>query len=95
MAGARERGYDDAVEGVTIQPMILDGTETIVGLVEDPQFGPLVGVGLGGIYVEALGGMQFRIAPLTDRDATSWCATCAVSRSWTAIEDAPALTSPH
>jgi acetate---CoA ligase (ADP-forming) len=66
---ARERGFAASVDGVLLQPMITDGTETIVGLVQDPLFGPLVGLGLGGIHVEALGGMRFRCAPLTDRDA--------------------------
>jgi acetyl coenzyme A synthetase (ADP forming)-like protein len=69
MSNARTRGLIDQVDGVLIQPMILEGTETIVGLVEDPLFGPLVGVGLGGVHVEVLGDVRFRIAPLTDRDA--------------------------
>jgi acetyl coenzyme A synthetase (ADP forming)-like protein len=67
-AAARQHGVD-RVEGVLIQPMIGGGIETIVGLVDDPTFGPLVGAGLGGVQVEALGGMRFRVAPLTDRDA--------------------------
>ncbi len=68
-AGGRARGLGDALDGVLIQPMVVGGTETIVGLVEDPLFGPLVGVGLGGVAVEALGDMRFRMAPLTDHDA--------------------------
>jgi acyl-CoA synthetase (NDP forming) len=54
---------------VVVQPMIGNGTEVIVGIADDPLFGPLVGVGLGGVNVEPLGDIQFRIAPLTDRDA--------------------------
>ncbi len=68
VANAKSRGIEP-VEGVTIQPMVSDGTETIVGLVDDPSFGPLIGVGLGGVNVEVLGGVQFRVGPLTDRDA--------------------------
>jgi len=49
MNSARARGLIEQVDGVLIQPMIVGGTETIVGLVEDPLFGPLVGVGLGGV----------------------------------------------
>lgn len=56
-------------EGVVIQPMIAGGVETMVGITEDPLFGPLVAFGLGGIHVEVLGDVRFRIAPLTDRDA--------------------------
>ena len=39
-----------------------------MGIAQDPLFGPLIAFGLGGIYVEALGDVRFRIAPLTDRD---------------------------
>jgi len=56
-------------EGVVIQPMISGGVETMIGVTDDPVFGPLVGFGLGGIHVEVLGDVRFRIAPLTDRDA--------------------------
>jgi acetate---CoA ligase (ADP-forming) len=54
---------------VLIQPMLKGGVETIVGITADPLFGPLIGFGLGGIHVELMGDMRFRIAPLTDRDA--------------------------
>jgi acetate---CoA ligase (ADP-forming) len=56
-------------EGVVIQPMIAGGVETMIGLADDPLFGPLIAFGLGGIYVEVLGDVRFRVAPLTDRDA--------------------------
>ena len=49
--------------------MIAGGVETMIGVTDDPLFGPLVGFGLGGIHVEMLGDVRFRIAPLTDRDA--------------------------
>ena len=56
-------------EGVVIQPMVAGGVETMIGITDDPLFGPLVAFGLGGIHVEVLGDVRFRIAPLTDRDA--------------------------
>ena len=56
-------------EGVVIQPMISGGVETMIGVTDDPVFGPLVAFGLGGVHVEVLGDVRFRIAPLTDRDA--------------------------
>ena len=68
MAGARSRG--DSLESVDVQPMVTGGTESIVGVTRDSLFGPLVGVGLGGVNVEALGDVRFRLAPLTDRDAS-------------------------
>jgi acetyl coenzyme A synthetase (ADP forming)-like protein len=56
-------------EGVVIQPQIANGVETMMGITDDPVFGALVAFGLGGIHVEVLGDVRFRIAPLTDRDA--------------------------
>lgn len=68
VACARRLAGGDAVDGVLIQPMIAGGVETIVGVTQDPVFGPLIAFGLGGINVEVLGDVGFRIAPLTDRD---------------------------
>jgi len=63
------RNANDVADGVIVEPVTADGTEAIVGLLDDPLFGPLVGVGLGGVNVEALSDVRFRIAPLTDHDA--------------------------
>ena len=59
----------DAMEGVLVQPMLSGGVEVMVGVTHDRLFGPLIAFGLGGIHVEILGDVQFRITPLTDRDA--------------------------
>jgi acetyl coenzyme A synthetase (ADP forming)-like protein len=59
----------NAMEGVLVQPMISGGVEVMVGVTEDAQFGPLIAFGLGGIHVEILGDVRFRVTPLTDRDA--------------------------
>ena len=59
----------EAMEGVLIQPMLSGGVEVMVGMTRDPLFGPLLAFGLGGIHVEILGDVQFRITPLTDRNA--------------------------
>jgi len=66
-AGAT-RATDGDTDGVLIQAMVSGGVETMIGVSHDPAFGPLVAFGLGGIHVEILGDVQFRIAPLTDRD---------------------------
>jgi acyl-CoA synthetase (NDP forming)/GNAT superfamily N-acetyltransferase len=58
-----------SLEGILIQPMVTGGIETLIGLTQDPMFGPLVAFGLGGIQVELFRDVAFRIAPLTDRDA--------------------------
>jgi acetyl coenzyme A synthetase (ADP forming)-like protein len=66
----RRAGIDPAeVEGVLVQAMVSGGKETIVGMTLDPQFGPVLMFGLGGIYVEALGDVVFRVQPVTDVDA--------------------------
>ncbi|HEU0054675.1 MAG TPA: acetate--CoA ligase family protein [Longimicrobium sp.] len=59
----------EEVEGVLVQKMVKGGKETIVGMTSDPQFGPLVMFGLGGIYVEALHDVVFRVQPVSDVDA--------------------------
>jgi acetyl coenzyme A synthetase (ADP forming)-like protein len=68
MSGAHKLAADTDIEGVCIQSMITGGIELMVGVTQDPSFGPLVAFGLGGIHVEILGDVQFRVAPLTDRD---------------------------
>jgi acetyl coenzyme A synthetase (ADP forming)-like protein len=57
------------LQGFLVQQMVEGGVETIVGVVEDPNFGPLVGFGLGGTTVEVLNDIALRITPLTDVDA--------------------------
>lgn len=59
----------DRVQGVLVQEMVTGGRETIIGATFDPSFGPLIMFGLGGIYVEALGDVAFRVHPVTDVDA--------------------------
>ena len=54
---------------VLVQPMIGGGAELLAGAVQDPVFGPLVAFGPGGVFAELIGQAQFRLAPLTDRDA--------------------------
>jgi acetate---CoA ligase (ADP-forming) len=56
-------------DGVLVQEMIPGGHEVLIGVTEDPNFGPLLVYGLGGIYVELLKDVAFRLNPLTDVDA--------------------------
>jgi acetyltransferase len=70
----RAKNYqpDAEILGVQVQEMVdLDsGVETIVGMNRDPQFGPLMMFGLGGIFVEVLEDTTFRVAPVTETEAT-------------------------
>ena len=54
---------------IMIQEMITGGKETILGMIQDPKFGPLIMVGMGGIYVETFKDVNFRIHPITDIEA--------------------------
>jgi acetyltransferase len=56
--------------GVYVQPMVAEGQDVIIGVVRDPQFGPLVMFGAGGVEVEGRGDVAFALAPLTRSDAT-------------------------
>ena len=66
---AREADAAGSMEGVLVQPMLGAAAEMMLGVDPDPVFGAVVGVGLGGIHVEVLEDVAFRVAPLTDRDA--------------------------
>jgi acetyl coenzyme A synthetase (ADP forming)-like protein len=69
-AYARMQGVvGEAMAGAVVQPMADAGVEVIVGIVQDPIFGPQVLFGLGGTAVELLGDHSLRLAPLTDVDA--------------------------
>jgi acyl-CoA synthetase (NDP forming) len=69
LANARERRPDARIDGILIAPMIAGGVETIVGVVRDPVFGPVVMCGLGGVFVEVLKDVTFRVAPFDEDEA--------------------------
>ncbi|MCC6602587.1 MAG: acetate--CoA ligase family protein [Anaerolineae bacterium] len=68
------------LDGVLIQPMIPDGQEVIVGVVRDPQFGPVLMFGSGGVEVEGLKDVAFALAPLTLAEAKSLLANTWAGR---------------
>lgn len=67
------RKYDPKaqINGVLIQEMVTEGVEVIVGMNRDPQFGPTLMFGLGGIFVEILKDVSFRVAPVDHKEALS------------------------
>jgi acyl-CoA synthetase (NDP forming) len=65
----KDKQPDSRIEGMGVQKMARPGIEVIVGMSKDPQFGPVLMFGLGGILVEVLKDVAFRIVPLEPRDA--------------------------
>jgi acyl-CoA synthetase (NDP forming) len=63
IAAAQSYDPDAQIDGVLISPMITDGVETIIGVSNDPTFGPVVVFGLGGVFVEVLKDVTYRLAP--------------------------------
>jgi acyl-CoA synthetase (NDP forming) len=68
MGRLRDR-FAGRMNGALVEPMISGGVETILGVVQEPVFGPVVVFGLGGVATEVLGDHAARLAPLTDADA--------------------------
>jgi acetyl coenzyme A synthetase (ADP forming)-like protein len=69
MAKSRKAHPEAKIYGVSVDKMVSKGREMIIGMSRDAQFGPMVMFGLGGIYVNFLKDVAFRIAPLSPRDA--------------------------
>lgn len=69
IAKLTEKGLIDGLEGVIIQEMVKGNREMVCGIATDPQYGPMMMFGLGGVFIETMKDVTFRIAPLTDVDA--------------------------
>ena len=67
--GRLQARFAGRLSGVLVEPMITGGLETIIGVVQEPVFGPVVVFGLGGVATDVLGDHAARLAPLTDADA--------------------------
>ena len=63
------KGLLEGLEGVIIQEMVKGNREMVCGIATDPQYGPMMMFGLGGVFIEVMKDVTFRIAPLTDVDA--------------------------
>ena len=69
LAAIKQKYPKARIHGVSVQKMARPGVEVIIGMSKDAQFGPVLMFGLGGIFVEVLKDVSFRIVPLTKRDA--------------------------
>src|SRR5689334_25302939 len=71
LANAKKYKADAKIEGIQVQQMLAGGTEVIVGSITDGSFGKLVAFGLGGVLVEVLKDITFRLAPASKEEALS------------------------
>jgi acyl-CoA synthetase (NDP forming) len=69
MESVQRRRPDARLDGVLVSPMVGEGIETILGIHRDPVFGPVVMCGLGGVLVEVLDDVSFRVAPFDEEEA--------------------------
>jgi acyl-CoA synthetase (NDP forming)/GNAT superfamily N-acetyltransferase len=95
--GKLATAFSSRLRGVLLQPMITGGTEMIMGIKQEPVFGPVLVFGLGGVATEVLGGHTARLAPLTDADAGDLirsvrCAPLLLGYRGTAAADPGALS---
>jgi acetyl coenzyme A synthetase (ADP forming)-like protein len=84
-----EMGRQDEMAGVIVQRMVRGGVETIVGVTQDPSFGPLIMFGLGGIYAELMKDVAVRLHPLTDIDARELVGSIKMARLFQGFRGAP------
>jgi acetyltransferase len=66
---ARNYNSNARINGISVQEMIQDGLEVMIGMSQDPQFGPTIAFGLGGIFVEILKDISLQVTPLSPADA--------------------------
>ncbi|MBO5658932.1 MAG: acetate--CoA ligase family protein [Duodenibacillus sp.] len=69
IAKLEQKGLLDGLEGVIIQEMVKGSREMVCGIATDPQYGPMMMFGLGGVFIEVMKDVTFRLAPLTNVDA--------------------------
>ncbi len=69
LRNVKKHKTDAEIIGILVQEMAPESTQIIIGAIKDPQFGPSLMFGLGGVFVEVLQDVSFRIVPITERDA--------------------------
>ena len=90
LKNAGQYAPEAVIEGVFVQQMLPAGVETIVGVTKDPVFGPTVMFGLGGILVEALEDVSFRVCPVSSDDAAQMIRELKGARILSGLRGRPA-----
>src|SRR5690606_8963576 len=93
IANAKKYKADAHIVGVQVQQMIKGGQEVIVGAITDDSFGKLVAFGLGGVLVEVLKDVTFRLAPATQEDAQSMLDGIPAAEMLKGVRDREALST--
>ncbi|HFQ91158.1 MAG TPA: CoA-binding protein [Desulfobulbus sp.] len=83
MLRIRKHAPDAKIEGIYVEKMAERGLEVIIGMTRDPQFGPMLMFGLGGIFVEVMKDVTFHLAPITADEAMQMLRS---TRSWEMLE---------
>jgi len=87
-------GRQHEIDGVIVQRMLKGGIETIVGVTQDPSFGPLIMFGLGGVYAELLKDVAVRLHPLTDVDAGELVGSIRMAKLFNGFRGSPPSDTP-
>lgn len=89
---AAQRAKPDArIEGVMISEMVTDGVEALIGVVNDPVFGPVVAFGLGGVFAEVLKDVTYRVAPFGRPEARAMLSELRARDVFAGVRGGPAL----
>lgn len=91
------KAYDEimnkgiTLDGVLVGEMVCGDREFVLGMIRDPQFGPCVMFGVGGIFTEAISDVTFRVAPITERDAREMLDEIRLSKLLAAFRGKPVV----
>lgn len=88
-----ENNGGELLEGVLVQPQLSGRRELVAGLLRDPQFGPVIMFGLGGVFTEALADVTFRLAPLSRAEARDMIRTIQAQQILDAFRGESAIDS--
>jgi acetyltransferase len=93
-ARLKEISRDHEMQGVVVQCMVAGGIEAIVGVTQDPSFGPLIMFGIGGTYAELLNDVAIRLHPLTDMDARELISSVRMAKLFEGFRGSPPSDTP-